>query len=208
MNNANEYMQLYPEIRKIDGEVLNTYPLVAFEGEIVSIDNAEILDEAVAHLASCPAIGFDTETKPNFTKGKKNKVALLQLSSSTKAYVLRINKFGLPQKLADILANPLIKKVGAATHDDVKVLRSARPFEPAGFVDLQTIAKRLGIEQLGLRSMAALVLGVKISKSQQLSNWESDTLIPSQLLYAATDAWICLEIYKKLEKEGYLDESS
>ena len=48
--------------------------------------------------------------------------------------------------------------------------------------------------------MAAIILGCKISKSQQLSNWEAEEFSQAQKMYAATDAWICREMYLKLQK--------
>jgi ribonuclease D len=50
-----------------------------------------------------------------------------------------------------------------------------------------------------------MVLGMRISKSEQVSNWEAEELTEKQQRYAATDAWACLEIFKKLRKDGYLD---
>lgn len=200
-------MELFPEINKIDSELLNTYPVAAFGGEIVLIEDKESLDLAYSTLSSVEAIGFDTETKPNFKKGKRNRVALLQLSTNEKAFLLRVNKFGLPDQIVEILANPGIKKIGAATRDDIKVLRLIKDFIPGGFVDLQPIVKSIGVEQLGLRNIAAIFLGFKISKTQQLSNWENEDLNHPQKLYAATDAWVCLEIYQKIMSEGFFNDA-
>jgi ribonuclease D len=58
-----------------------------------------------------------------------------------------------------------------------------------------------GIKDKAVKKMAAIILGVKISKAMQLSNWEADELSPAQQLYAATDAWICREMYLKLQTE-------
>ena len=46
--------------------------------------------------------------------------------------------------------------------------------------------------------MAAIILGIRISKTQQLSNWEAESLSEAQCKYAATDAWVCREMYLKL----------
>ncbi|MBR2301683.1 MAG: 3'-5' exonuclease domain-containing protein 2, partial [Bacteroidaceae bacterium] len=40
----------------------------------------------------------------------------------------------------------------------------------------------------------------RISKNQQLSNWDTDVLTDKQKLYAATDTWACLNIYNHLNK--------
>ena len=128
----------------------------------------------------------------------------MQLSTSEKAFLFRTNKIGIPKSVASLLANPRILKIGAATKDDIDTLRAVSPFEPRGILDLQPLVRSYGVEQLGLKNIAALFLGFKISKGQQLSNWENDVLTVPQQVYAATDAWVCLEIYKEIERAGYL----
>ncbi len=198
-------MLLYPDITKINPDDVNNYQTVAFEGEIVLVETAEDADAACNYLKQFAILGFDTETKPNFKKGRKNKVALLQLSTHEKAFLFRINKIGIPQPIIQIFSNSAIFKIGAATKDDINTLRHIAHFEPQGVIDIQTIVRNLGIEQLGLKNIAALILGIKISKSQQLSNWENEILTLPQQQYAATDAWVCLEIYKTIKAKGYLE---
>ena len=196
-------MLLFPEIAKITPEDLNLYPTKAFEGQIVLVETVADADAASDYLRKFSRIGFDTETKPNFKKGKKNKVALLQLSTTEKAFLVRTNKIGIPRSIASILADPKILKIGAATKDDIAILKSLSNFEPKAIFDLQPLVRSYGVEQLGLKNIAALFLGFKISKGQQLTNWENETLTPQQQLYAATDAWVCIEIYKAIEHAGY-----
>ena len=145
-------------------------------------------------------LGVDTETKPCFTPRTPNPgVALLQLSGGGKAFLFRIKSLGMQRALCNILANPDIVKVGAATTDDVRGLQRYAKFKPASFVDLQKIVPEWGIRDKSVKKMAAIILGVKVSKTQQLSNWEADTLSDPQMKYAATDAWICREMYLKLK---------
>ena len=155
-------------------------------------------------------LGFDTETRPTFTQDQhSNGTALLQLSGATRAYLFRVQKTGIPRRLAAILANPAIIKVGAATIDDVRGLQKYASFKPGGFLDLQSKVWEYGIRDKSVKKMTAIILGVKISKAQQLSNWEADRLSESQLRYAATDAWVCREMYMKLlksEKNPLSDE--
>jgi len=197
-------MLLFPDIAKITSDELNEYPQIAFEGPIHLIETVADADEACEYLKRFSHIGFDTETKPNFKKGRKNRVALLQLSTSDKAFLFRTNKIGIPKSVASLLANPSIIKIGAATKDDIGTLKAITHFEPRGILDLQPLVRSYGIEQLGLKTISALFLGYKISKGQQLSNWENETLTVPQQVYAATDAWICLEIFKQIERSGYL----
>jgi ribonuclease D len=130
-----------------------------------------------------------------------NSVALLQLASNDIALIIRIKNIGIPKALLQLLQNEKILKIGAAIHDDIKSLQKIKPFIPSGFIDLQNFAKEKQIESKSVRKLAAIVLNVRVSKSQQLSNWESEVLTLAQLQYAATDAWICREIYRKMIKD-------
>lgn len=183
---------------KITKEEIESKPILKFEGDIIVVDNLKNIQNAINELNNATILGFDTETKPSFRKGTKNKVALLQLSTNEKAWLFRLNKIGLPEELANVLANTNIIKVGVAIHDDILTLQKLRKFKPQSFIDLQKIAKNYNIEHLGLKPLAAIVLDAKISKSQQLSNWESQTLTDGQCVYAATDAWVTRRIYTKM----------
>lgn len=184
----------------ISPEEISALELASFPGEIVLVDReGEGLDKAVRYLKRQQVLGFDTETRPTFSPDQHSTgTALLQLSGGGKAFLFRLKKIGLPRPLAAILANPNIVKVGAATLDDVRGLQKITPFSPRGFVDLQSIVNEYGIRDKSVKKMTAIILGVKISKAQQLSNWEADRLSESQQRYAATDAWVCREMYLKL----------
>lgn len=192
-------MQTFPEIRSVQSEDAEHLPLVSFTGTIHIITTPEQMQQAITYLSGCNTLGFDTETRPSFKKGLLYPLALLQLSDENNAFLFRLQYCGLPKELCDILAAKHIVKVGAAIHDDLAALQKITKFTPQSFIDLQTIAKQLEIENLGLKKLAQLVLGIRISKRQQLSNWDTTTLQESQCLYAATDAWVSLEIYKTLE---------
>lgn len=185
---------------KISNEQLNELPFADFAGEIVVIDDkSQDLDTAVAYLKAQDVIGFDTETKPNFQPGNhRNKVALLQLSGPDKAFLFRICRRGLDRKVASILASRRIVKVGVAVRDDIRLLREMTEFRPGTFVDLQNIVGSYGIEEKSVKKMAAIILGTRVSKTQQLSNWEAPVLSAAQEKYAAIDAWICREMYLAL----------
>ncbi|MCZ4696247.1 3'-5' exonuclease domain-containing protein 2 [Ancylomarina euxinus] len=184
--------------KTITKEEINNLPLEAFEGEIVIIDSDEGLEEAVEYLKQFPVLGFDTETKPSFTKGNVNSVALLQLSSFEKSFLFRLNRIGLPFPIIDLLSDPEIIKVGAAIKDDIKGLQDISDFDGNSFLELQQYVSSFGIENFSLKKLAAIVLKIRISKRQQVSNWEAVELSVGQLRYAATDAWVSLEIYNAL----------
>ncbi len=182
---------------KITKEELAALPLRCFEGEISVIDSYEKMYETCEILSAQRVIGFDTETRPSFKKGTVHSVSLLQLSTSGQAFLFRINKIGLPPEIRNILSDPAIIKAGVAIRDDIKGLQKICAFTPRGFVDLQDYARNFGIQDFSLKKLAAIVCGFRISKAQQVSNWEGDVLTKAQILYAATDAWTVLEIFNK-----------
>ncbi len=182
---------------EITKEEVDELPLQSFEGDVIIVDNREKLNYAVSYLRDSGVIGFDTETRPSFKKGHVNRVALLQLSTDDKAFLFRLNHFELPVEVTGLFSDPGIIKAGVAIRDDIKLLQHKRKFKPEGFVELQDVAKQKGINCFSLKKLSAIVLGVKISKAQQLSNWEADELNEAQIRYAATDAWISYKIYKQ-----------
>ncbi len=182
----------------IDNDEIVKLPRLSFEGEAFVISTEDELREKIKLFSTSSILGFDTESKPSFKKGRNNGIALVQLSDEKTALIIKVKEVGLPNELVTILENEKIVKVGAAIRDDLKGLKSIRNFNPKGFVDLQQIAVNYDIEGQSVRKLAAIVLGVRVSKSQQLSNWEAESLSFAQIDYAATDAWVCREIYQKL----------
>ncbi len=187
-------------VKNITKEGVHELPLITFNGDIFTIENSEDLRIAVDFLSVQKVIGFDTETRPAFHKGQRNIVALLQLATEEQAFLFRIHHIGLPPELIQILSTENIIKVGVALKDDIGALRKINDFKHKAFVDLQSYVKNFGIENQGLRSISGIVLGHKISKNQQVSNWEADILSEAQLRYAATDAWVALKVYLKLKE--------
>jgi len=182
-------------------EEISHLPLASFPGKISLIESeGPEFDAAIRYLSRQKKIGFDTETRPCFSAHQPhNDVSLLQLSGHGRAFLFRVNKLGMHTRLCRLLANPQIIKVGAAVHDDIRGLQKLSHFKPAGFIDLQRIVFEYGIRDKSVKKMSAIILGVKVSKTQQLSNWEAETLSESQQMYAATDAWICLKMSDVLE---------
>ena len=186
---------------KIDKEIVKDLPIAQTDCQIELIDSPDEVDKAVKYLLRSKVVGFDTESKPSFTKGKSNKIALMQISTQKRCFLFRLQMIGKNQRLKEFLENENIKKIGVAIHGDLRNLRVWSKFEPKNFVDLQNIVGDYGIEELGLQKIYAIVFGKKISKSQQLSNWEAKILNRAQQVYAATDAWACRQIYLKLTKK-------
>jgi len=185
-------------LENITGEELKNYRLSWFPGEIVVVDDSKSFRKVFPRLRNEKVLGFDTESRPSFRRGKKNRISLIQLASGNLACLFRINKIGIPEELISILTDPEVIKAGVAVHDDIRFLKNVKKFDPAGFVDLQTLVKDYGIQSSGLKKLTAIILGFRISKQQQVTNWNAEQLTEAQQLYAATDAWVCREIYKKL----------
>ena len=169
-----------------------------FKGEIVVVDNLKTYYEVFPRLLGSDLLGFDTETKPSFKKGRNNIVSLIQLSTNNLVCLFRIHKIGFPVELINLLSDPSVIKAGVAIHDDIRFLKGVKKFSPGGFVDLQSFVRDYGIQSSGLKKLAAIVLGFRISKRQQVTDWEAEQLTEAQQIYAATDAWVCHQIYKKL----------
>lgn len=182
----------------ISNEEVTILPRAVFGGVVEIIESEEQVDEACDWLLRQGVIGFDTETRPSFKAGTTNKVALLQLSGGGRCFLFRLCRMRLDKAIIKILEDPNIIKVGAAVRDDIKGLQALRHFQPKGFVDLQNIVHEWGIAEKSVRKIAAIVIEEAVSKAQRLSNWEASHLTDAQVNYAATDAWVCQEIYDRL----------
>lgn len=187
-------------IESITREDLEKLEYASFPGKIQVIDSVGAeFNRAIAYLRSQKIIGFDTETRPCFGPNQpRYGVSLLQLSGPGKAYLFRLKSMGMHRRLCNLLSDKRIIKVGAAIHDDIRGLQKLNDFRADGFVDLQKIVADYGIRDKSVKKMTAIILGFRISKTQQLSNWEAEELSESQCKYAATDAWVCREMYIKL----------
>ena len=183
----------------ISNEEVAKLPKIRFEGRIIVVERHKEVESACTEISRHCIVGFDTETRPSFVQGKTYKVSLLQLSTGDCCYLFRLNKVGFVKPLMDILTNESIKKIGLDTKGDIRSLGALRRFTPRRFIDLQSIVSKYGISELGLRKLAAIVMGGRLSKAQRLSNWEAAELTESQKIYSATDAWITLEIYRQIE---------
>ena len=158
---------------KFDKKLIAALPRALFEGRIFVIQTEAEASRAVDYLLASAVLGVDTETRPSFRKGCVNKVALLQDEN--------------------------VLKVGLSLRDDFASLHKRGEFEPRAFLDLQDYVRAFGIEDMSLQKLYANIFGQKISKGQRLTNWEADVLTEGQKLYAATDAWACIRLYRELE---------
>lgn len=183
------------EFSALDSSQSDDIPFAHFEGEVFVVDTPELLERATTEIAQLPVVGFDTESRPSFKRGEKHSVALIQFATASKAWLIRTCKLGLDASIVALLESPTVIKAGVSLRDDSLRLRELASFSPRGFFELQAAMQKIGIEERGVRNMALSLLGFRISKRQQLSNWENSTLTEAQQRYAATDAWVCYQLY-------------
>jgi len=174
--------------------------MAKYEGPIHLIQSSEQVEDAVRELEKETLLGFDTETRPTFRVGESYPPALLQLAGERAVYVFQLRYCHLPQSLRRLLAHPKIIKAGVALDRDIKELKKLAPYKPAGFVDVGELARQAGCMNHGLRGLATLLLGFRVSKNCQRSNWAQRKLTRAQIEYAATDAWVGRELYHKLQQ--------
>ena len=190
----------------ISNEAINELELQGFTGQITVIEDPGQLYAAFQKIKKSPFVGFDTETKPNFKKGEANQVSLVQIAVADEVFLVRIHYTGMTDLLVNFFESTNVLKIGVALRDDIKDLQTIRDFKPANFIELNQIVKDIGIESNGLRKLTAIILGFRISKSAQTSNWENLELTDKQKQYAATDAWVCYEMYRELLDRGFIFE--
>ena len=190
---------------KTDKAFIAELPRFTFGGNIVVVQSEKEAERAIEVLSRYDVVGFDTETRPSFHKGTIHKVALLQISTDDVCFLFRLNMIGFLPCIIKFLSDPTIIKAGLSLKDDLSALRNRKAFKPANFLDLQNIATEMGIEDMSLQKLYANVFHMRISKSARLSNWEADVLTEAQKVYAATDAYTSLQLYKEmsqLQKSG------
>jgi len=195
--------------KQITKEEVNELPLRKYEGKVSIITEVGALAGAIQHIREYDVLGFDTETKPAFRKGVRHMVSLLQIAIPDRVYLIRLNHLGFTQELSDLFGDALIKKVGISIRDDLKELKRLSsqhhiPFVDDNIVELNEVASDLGVENAGVKKLTGIFMKFRVSKSQQTSNWENPQLTEKQIRYAATDAWVCLEIYQRLQTLGYV----
>lgn len=186
--------------RSITAEEINNLPLIEFNGKIHLIRNDEEVLDAIEIIQKQTHLGFDTESKPSFTKGKKNNISVIQIATENEAFIFQLKNISNLEPIFSIFSNPKIIKIGLAINNDLSELRRLQNFKEQNFIDLQKYVKKFNIEDLSLKKIAAIVLQQKISKRQQRSNWAAKELSLAQINYAAIDAWACLVIYGILKE--------
>lgn len=183
---------------RYDKKKISTLPRIIFEGRIVVVLTEREAQKAVDFLLTQPILGIDTETRPSFKKGRVNQVALLQIATHDICFLFRLNQLGMTAAVKRLLEDTEVPKIGLSLHDDLMMLSRRGEFRRGYFIDLQDKVKEIGVEDMSLQKLFANFFGMRISKRDQLSNWEADILSDKQKIYAATDAWTCILLYEEL----------
>lgn len=183
---------------KYEKSRIQKLPTEAFEGRIIVVLTAAEAAKAVGFLLEQPILGVDTETRPAFRKGVHHKVALLQVATHSECFLFRLCRTGITDDIKRLLEDKSVPKIGLSLHDDIMMLHKVADFVPGNFIDLQDHVREIGVEDMSLQKLYANFFGKRISKGQQLTNWEADVLTEKQKIYAATDAWSCIRLYEEL----------
>jgi ribonuclease D len=199
-------MPLPPELlRVVSRDDINALDIRRYEGEIVLVESPAELERAMADLRAERVAGFDTETRPAFHVGQSYPPSLAQLATARAVYLFPLQRQDFSAPLRELMGSPALVKAGISVRDDLRALENMFPFEKAAIVDLGHVAKKHGLQQTGVRNLAGLFLGFRIPKGAKTTNWAARRLSPQQLVYAATDAWACRELYLRFEALGLLN---
>ena len=182
-------------------DLFSSLPVYSYEGPAYHvINNQRLCDSAVRQLRREKLLGFDTESKPTFTKGQTQYVSLVQLAGKDAVYLFQVDQIPVLDGILQILADPQIVKAGVSVEGDLRMLQQNNDFIAAAFAEINELSKKLGLRTLGLKKLAALLMGVNLSKPKRvtMSNWAEKELKERQIVYAATDAWISRELFLRL----------
>ena len=157
--------------------------------------------EAAADLARCRFVGFDTESKPTFNKGETSSGPhVVQLTTLDTAYIFQLHRTESHEVLVQLLESLTLVKVGFDLKSDQGHLTRKLGISSGAILDLNTLFRQNGYHNIGVRAAVALVFNQKFRKSKHVStsNWGVHELSPSQLLYAANDAYAALKVLQAL----------
>jgi len=190
--------------RAISREDMLNLPVRRYEGEICLVETPQHLERALADIREEQVVGFDTETRPAFTRGESYPPALVQAATARVVYIFQLRQAQVFPVVAELLETARIVKAGVALGRDLRDLKAVVPFSERNVLDLGTLAQRSGLKQTGVRNLAGMLLGFRIPKGNTTSNWAAPQLTPAQIAYAATDAWACRELYLRFGSLGLL----
>jgi ribonuclease D len=192
-------------MKTISKEEIARLAIRRYEGTICLVASAQDLERAIQVISNETVIGLDTETKPAFRKNQFYLPCLVQIATASAVYLFQLRQIKCSGALAKVMENPELIKAGVGLANDVSSLKKVFPFEPQNLVDLSLVAQRQGFRQSGVRNLAAQLLGFRVTKGSSTSNWDRSRLTPKQIAYAATDAWVCRELFLRFKQLGFFD---
>lgn len=190
--------------RTISREDMAQLPIRRYEGRVRVVATEEELQEARSDLRQEAVVGLDTETRPAFKKGESHLPCLVQTATARAVYLFQLRRTETFPVLAELLADARIVKAGISLKDDLRALKQVFAFSEQNMLDLGLVARSNGFGQTGVRNLAGILLGTRIPKGTKTSNWAARELSSAQITYAATDAWVCRELYLKFQTLGLL----
>ena len=192
-------VELPPEFgTSVSREDVNRLPIRRYAGPVHLVATATDLEHAMQDVLQESVVGFDTETRPAFKPGEHYLPSLVQVATARAVYLLQMQQQDLFEATRDVLSSPVIK-AGVSVTDDVRALKKLFAFDERSMLDLGKVARRHGLKQTGVRNLAAIFLGARIPKGAKTTNWAARRLTPEQIVYAATDAWTCRELYVRFK---------
>jgi ribonuclease D len=187
-------------VKSISHEEMNQLPIRRYAGPVHVVARHSDLGHAMQDILQEGVVGFDTETRPAFRPGESYPPSLVQFATASAVYLFQVQQQDLLGVMAEVLSSEKIVKVGVSVTDDIRNLKKLFGFDERSVVDLGKVAKRHGLKQTGVRNLAGIFLGARIPKGAKTTNWAVRRLTPQQIAYAATDAWVCRELYLRFKE--------
>jgi len=135
------------------------------------------------------AVAVDTETMG--LDHRRDRLCVVQLSPGDgTADVVQIGRGGIrSDHIRRLMADPSVLKIFHFARFDLGILMHTLGIMPAP-VYCTKIASRLVrtyTDKHGLKDLTRDLLGIEVSKQQQLTDWGADNLSEAQIAYAASD---------------------
>ena len=150
-------------------------------------------------LSQEPCIAIDTES--NSRHRYPERVCLVQVATSTKAYLIDTIAVDDMKPMGEVLADETVVKVIQGAEYDIRCLDREWGFRVRNLFDTDIAARFVGMKQTGLSALTEALLGVHIPKDARIqkSDWSRRPLSEEAVNYAATDVWYLLSIQRALE---------
>jgi ribonuclease D len=187
-------------VKRISREAVNGLPILRYAGSVHVVAGHRDLQSAMQDIAQESVVGFDTETRPAFSRGESYLPSIVQFATASAVYLMQVQQHDLSDAMREILSSEKIIKVGVAVADDLRNLKRLFQFDERSVLDLGKVAERHGLKQTGVRNLAGIFLGTRIPKGAKTTNWAARCLTPQQIAYAATDAWACRKLYLRFKE--------